>query len=65
MPVVSPTTSPSRPSVATRPAASAAIQALAAICLGIFVIGMAGFSHLAVVHNASHDTRHSNAFPCH
>jgi len=35
------------------------------MCLGFFVVGMAGFSHLDVVHNASHDTRHSNAFPCH
>jgi cobalt transporter subunit CbtB len=33
--------------------------------LGAFIVGMAGFSHLDAVHNASHDTRHSNAFPCH
>jgi cobalt transporter subunit CbtB len=65
MPVISPAASPSRPSVAARPVAGSAIQALAAICLGFFVVGMAGFSHLDVVHNASHDTRHSNAFPCH
>jgi cobalt transporter subunit CbtB len=24
-----------------------------------------GFSHLGAFHNAAHDTRHSNAFPCH
>ena len=24
-----------------------------------------GFSHIDAVHNAAHDTRHSNAFPCH
>lgn len=40
-------------------------QALMAMLLGVFVIGMVGFSHLDVVHNAAHDVRHSNAFPCH
>jgi len=24
-----------------------------------------GFSHIDVIHNAAHDVRHSNAFPCH
>jgi len=24
-----------------------------------------GFSHIEAVHNAAHDTRHANAFPCH
>lgn len=40
-------------------------QALMAMALGVFVIGMVGFSHVDVVHNAAHDVRHSNAFPCH
>ncbi|QQO30904.1 CbtB-domain containing protein [Bradyrhizobium diazoefficiens] len=40
-------------------------QALMAIVLGVFVIGMVGFSHIDVVHNSAHDVRHSNAFPCH
>jgi cobalt transporter subunit CbtB len=40
-------------------------QALMAMVLGIFVVGMVGFSHIDVVHNAAHDVRHSNAFPCH
>lgn len=40
-------------------------QALMAMVLGAFVIGMVGFSHIDVVHNAAHDVRHSNAFPCH
>jgi cobalt transporter subunit CbtB len=44
---------------------TAALQAAMAILLGFFVIGMVGFSHIEVVHNAAHDTRHSNAFPCH
>jgi cobalt transporter subunit CbtB len=40
-------------------------QALMAMVLGVFVIGMVGFSHIDVLHNAAHDVRHSNAFPCH
>jgi cobalt transporter subunit CbtB len=41
------------------------LQAAMAILLGVFIIGVVGFSHIDVVHNAAHDTRHSNAFPCH
>nr|CAD6596017.1 cobalt transporter [Rhizobium sp. TCK] len=33
--------------------------------LGLFVVGFVGFSHMDVVHNAAHDSRHSLAFPCH
>ncbi|SFO20572.1 cobalt transporter subunit CbtB [Bradyrhizobium sp. Ghvi] len=40
-------------------------QALMAMVLGLFVVGMVGFSNIDVVHNAAHDVRHSNAFPCH
>ena len=40
-------------------------QCLLAMALGLFIVGVAGFSHLDVVHNAAHDMRHSNAFPCH
>jgi cobalt transporter subunit CbtB len=45
--------------------ASAAIPALLAALLGLFLIWGVGFSHLSGFHNAAHDTRHSNAFPCH
>lgn len=41
------------------------LQAVLAIALGLFIVGMVGFSHIDVVHNAAHDVRHSNAFPCH
>ena len=44
---------------------SASMHALMAMLLGVVIIGFAGFSHLDAVHNASHDTRHSTAFPCH
>jgi len=39
--------------------------AVLAMLLGLFVVGVAGFSHIDAVHNAAHDTRHSNGFPCH
>ncbi|MGE0119599.1 MAG: CbtB domain-containing protein [Dongiaceae bacterium] len=38
--------------------------ALAAL-LGAFIVFMVGFSHIDAFHNAAHDTRHSNGFPCH
>lgn len=41
------------------------VQAAFAMALGLFVIGMVGFSHISAVHNAAHDVRHANAFPCH
>jgi cobalt transporter subunit CbtB len=44
---------------------SALLQKVLAIIFGIFIIGAVGFSHIDVVHNAAHDMRHSNAFPCH
>ena len=47
------------------PRLSSAAQALMAMMLGVFLVGTAGFSHMEVLHNAAHDTRHSNAFPCH
>jgi cobalt transporter subunit CbtB len=41
------------------------IQAFLAMALGVFIISAVDFSHISVVHNAAHDTGHSNAFPCH
>ena len=40
-------------------------QAILAMALGLFIVGVVGFSNIDVVHNAAHDARHSNAFPCH
>ena len=45
--------------------AGTSAQALMAVLLGVFLVGTAGFSHMDIVHNAGHDTRHSNGFPCH
>ena len=59
---------------ATKPAGDSAVAALtlsraipifAAALLGMFIVGGVGFSHIEAVHNASHDYRHSMAFPCH
>jgi cobalt transporter subunit CbtB len=41
------------------------MQAAMAVCCGLVIVGFVGFSPLEVVHNAAHDTRHANAFPCH
>jgi cobalt transporter subunit CbtB len=41
------------------------IAAFLAALLGAVVIWGVGFSHIDVLHNAAHDTRHSTGFPCH
>ena len=41
------------------------LAAAVAAVLGLVVIWGVGFSHIAVLHNAAHDARHSMAFPCH
>ena len=41
------------------------IAAAMAALLGAFLVSGVGFSHIAALHNAAHDTRHSMAFPCH
>ena len=43
----------------------ALIAAAMAVLLGTFLIWGVGFSHIAGLHNAAHDTRHSIGFPCH
>jgi cobalt transporter subunit CbtB len=44
---------------------SVVLQAVLALALGLFIVGVVGFSHIDAIHNAAHDVRHSNAFPCH
>ena len=43
----------------------AAVPAIAAMLLGVFIVLGVGFAGPAVLHNAAHDSRHSFAFPCH
>jgi cobalt transporter subunit CbtB len=51
------------PAVAT--GSTVIVQAVLAMTLGLFIVGTVGFSHISAVHNAAHDVRHANAFPCH
>ena len=41
------------------------LTALVAAALGLVIVFAAGFAPSETVHNATHDTRHSFAFPCH
>lgn len=41
------------------------IQLAGAVLLGMIILYGAGFVNTAAVHNAAHDTRHSQGFPCH
>ena len=56
-------------SAATRLDAAArwdrAVASVMAALLGAFLIWGVGFSPIAAIHDAAHDTRHSLAFPCH
>ena len=38
---------------------------LAVFLFGLVVLYATGFSDFTRVHNAAHDTRHANGFPCH
>ncbi|WP_392713992.1 CbtB-domain containing protein [Rhizobium ruizarguesonis] len=61
----------STPSIVSSPAPDSTayttrlLQSAIAACLGLMIVGFVGFSHIEVVHNAAHDTRHANALPCH
>jgi len=39
--------------------------ALGVLLFGLMILYAVGFSSQAVAHNAAHDTRHANGFPCH
>lgn len=41
------------------------VQLIGAFLLGGVILFGAGFLNMAAVHNAAHDTRHSQGFPCH
>jgi cobalt transporter subunit CbtB len=55
----------SSPAPVATVSATRLLQSAIAACLGLMIVGFVGFSHIEVVHNAAHDTRHANAFPCH
>ncbi len=41
------------------------LQLVSAFLLGMVVLYGAGFVQTSAVHNAAHDMRHSQGFPCH
>ena len=41
------------------------LQLIGAFLLGAMIIYAAGFVNTSAVHNAAHDMRHSQGFPCH
>ena len=41
------------------------IPFIAIFTLGIVMLYSVGFSTATAAHNATHDTRHANGFPCH
>ncbi len=46
-------------------AISKPVQLLGAFTLGTVILFAAGFVNTSAVHNAAHDMRHSQGFPCH
>lgn len=38
---------------------------IGAVLLGSVIVFATGFSGTSAAHNAAHDMRHANAFPCH
>ena len=44
---------------------SKSLQLVSAMLLGIVILYGAGFVQTSTAHNAAHDMRHSQGFPCH
>jgi cobalt transporter subunit CbtB len=65
MPAPGSSTTYPAPAAAAGRSLAAVLPPLLAILLGLLVVGVSGFSHIDLVHNAAHDTRHSSGFPCH
>ena len=42
-----------------------AFAATIGFLLGMFLLLGVGFAGPDIIHNAAHDTRHANTFPCH
>jgi cobalt transporter subunit CbtB len=40
-------------------------QILAVALLGLVLLSVLGLAPMEVIHNATHDVRHSSGFPCH
>jgi len=46
-------------------AISKGLQFMTAFLLGVVILYGAGFVQTSAVHNAAHDMRHAQGFPCH
>ena len=46
-------------------AISKTLQLFSIFLLGSIIIYGAGFTQISVAHNAAHDVRHAQGFPCH
>lgn len=44
---------------------STVLPALAALALGLGILGVAGHVQAAALHDSAHDVRHATGFPCH
>jgi cobalt transporter subunit CbtB len=54
------------PVTGTRAGVAARVwPALTVLLFGLIVLYAVGFTTVSKVHNAAHDARHSNGFPCH
>jgi len=51
--------------LASERANSRLTPSLIVAALGLGLLFVAGFAESQVLHNATHDTRHSTGFPCH
>jgi cobalt transporter subunit CbtB len=52
-------------SVGSKTSAAKLLQLLGGSLLAIVILYGVGFAHIPVAHNAAHDVRHSQGFPCH
>jgi len=58
-------TIPSPAAARARAGARSWPAALVAVLLGTVILYGVGFASAPLLHNAAHDTRHSQGFPCH
>jgi len=50
----------------TQPVAKSDTASIALVALfGVMLVFLTGFAHATVLHDSSHDVRHSISFPCH
>ena len=54
-----------QPAAADRSRTSARASLAIAFVIGASLIFLVGFAHSQTLHDAAHDTRHTQNFPCH